>query len=60
MHEVLERTCWHSGQHTRQLMLVLEKLGIQPDGALGDAAFAGLPMPKNVWDNETTWDGAQR
>lgn len=60
LHEVLERTCWHSGQHTRQLMLVLEKLGITPDKALGDDAFAGLPMPKNVWDNEKAWEGAQR
>lgn len=56
LHEVLERTGWHSGQHTRQLMLTLEKLGIQPDGPLGDADFAGLPMPQNVWDNEKTWD----
>ncbi len=60
LHEVLERTCWHSGQHTRQLMLVLEKLGVTPDDALGDEAFAGLPLPKNVWDNEKAWEGAQR
>ncbi len=56
LHEVLERTGWHSGQHARQLMLTLEKLGIAPDGALSEADFAGLPMPKNVWDNEKTWD----
>jgi glutaredoxin len=56
LHEVLERTGWHSGQHSRQLMLTLEKLGIAPDGPLGDADFAGLPMPSNVWDNEQTWD----
>ena len=56
LHEVLERTGWHSGQHTRQLMLVLETLGIAPDQPLSDADFAGLPMPKNVWDNEKTWD----
>lgn len=60
LHEVLERTCWHSGQHTRQLMLVLEKLGVQPNDALGDSAFAGLPMPKNIWDNEKDWEGQQR
>lgn len=60
LHEVLERTCWHSGQHTRQLMLVLEKLGITPDGALGEEAFAGLPLPKNIWDNEMAWEGARR
>lgn len=56
LHEVLERTGWHSGQHLRQLMLVLrDKLGIEPDGPLGDDAFAGLPMPRQVWDNEKAW-----
>ena len=57
LHEVLERTCWHSGQHTRQLMLVLTSLGVAPDGPLTDVDFAGLPMPKEVWDNELTFDG---
>mgnify|MGYP002725631897 CR=1 FL=1 len=56
LHEVLERTGWHSGQHTRQLMLTLEKLGIEPDGPLTDADFKGLPMPEQVWDNEKTFD----
>jgi glutaredoxin len=55
LHEVFERTAWHSGQHTRQLMLTLEKLGIEPADPLSDADFAGLPMPKNVWDNEKIW-----
>ncbi len=56
LHEVLERTGWHSGQHTRQLSLVLDKLGIAPDRPLTDADFAGLPMPNQVWDNEQPWD----
>jgi len=57
MHEVLERTGWHSGQHTRQIMLTLrEKLGVEPDQPLTDADFAGLPMPKEVWDNERSFD----
>ena len=56
LHEVLERTAWHSGQHTRQLMLTLEKLGIAPEAPLTDADFAGLPLPQNVWDNERSWD----
>lgn len=57
LHEVLERTAWHSGQHTRQIILMLrEKLGIQPDGPLHDADFVGLPLPKNVWDNERSFD----
>ncbi len=33
-------------------MLVLEPRGIEPDGRLTDADFAGLPMPAEVWDNE--------
>jgi hypothetical protein len=58
LHEVLERTCWHSGQHTRQLMLVLsDALGIATDGPLSDEDFAGLPMPKQVWDNELDFNG---
>lgn len=57
LHEVLERTGWHSGQHTRQIILVLrEKLGIEPDGALDESTYDGLPMPKNVWDNERSFD----
>ena len=57
LHEVLERTGWHSGQHTRQIILMLrEKLGIEPDEPLVDADFAGLPMPKNIWDNERSFD----
>jgi len=50
MHEVLERTTWHAAQHTRQLALILESHGIEPDEALTPADLAGLPMPKEVWD----------
>ncbi|SRR5258708_6414776 len=50
LHLVLERTAWHSAQHTRQLMMVLDLIGIEPDGKLGAADFAGLPLPENVWD----------
>jgi len=49
LHEFLERTVWHSGQHTRQLIWVLEGLGIAPDGPLGAETFKGLPMPEEVW-----------
>jgi glutaredoxin len=56
LHDFLERTAWHSGQHTRQLALVLEKLGIPPHAKLTEADFAGLPMPANVWDDEKRWD----
>jgi glutaredoxin len=51
-HQFLERTTWHSGQHTRQLMWVLEGLGVAPDRPLPPATFTGLPMPEKVWDDE--------
>lgn len=50
MLEVMERTAWHSAQHTRQLMLILETHGIQPDQPLTAADLAGLPLPDEVWD----------
>ena len=53
---MFERTCWHSGQHTRQLMLVLESLDLQPDQPLTNEDLAGLPMPNEVWDNELSFD----
>ena len=51
-HKVLERTCWHTAQHCRQLMAVLDQLGIEPDGPLGAAELEGLPLPEKVWDSE--------
>jgi len=50
LHQVLERCVWHSAQHARQLMMVLELLGIPADDPLTEADFAGLPMPAGVWD----------
>ena len=56
LHEVLERTGWHSGQHVRQINLLLkEKLSINPKKSLDETIFAGLPMPKNIWDNERSF-----
>ena len=52
LHQVLERTAWHGAQHARQLMMVLGTLGIAPDGPLGAADLAGLPLPEKVWDDE--------
>jgi glutaredoxin len=52
LHEYLERTTWHSGQHVRQMMMVLGMLGIAPDRPIGQETFAGLPMPDKVWDDE--------
>jgi hypothetical protein len=50
LHELLERTTWHSGQHVRQYMMLLEKEGVTHHRPLVDADFAKLPMPQNVWD----------
>jgi hypothetical protein len=50
LHEVLERSTWHIGQHTRQWMMLLDMAGVQFERPLGDADFADLPMPKQVWD----------
>ena len=50
LHNVLERCTWHSTQHTRQLMMVLSILGIEPANPLDDADLAGLPLPTDVWD----------
>ena len=52
LHEYLERTTWHSGQHVRQLTMVLTMLGIEPDRPPAKELFAGLPMPDKVWDDE--------
>jgi len=50
LHEVLERSTWHIGQHTRQWTMLLDIAGVQFERPLGDADFADLPMPKQVWD----------
>ncbi len=50
LHEVLERTTWHPCQHVRQLMTLLERLGIQPDQPLTAEDLSGLPLPEGVWD----------
>jgi len=52
-HDFLERTTWHSGQHTRQMMMILEDfIGVKPKEPLGPETWAGLPMPEKVWDDE--------
>lgn len=51
-HEFLERTTWHAGQHSRQLMWILEdKFQIAPDRPIPPDTWAGLPMPEKVWDD---------
>jgi len=50
LHEYLERTTWHVGQHVRQWVMLLDMAGISADRPPGGADFADLPMPSQVWD----------
>lgn len=50
LHELMERTTWHAGQHVRQYMMLLEKEGVSHHWPLVAADFVKLPMPQNVWD----------
>jgi hypothetical protein len=49
-HKVFERVTWHSAQHCRQLIAVLERMGIRADGPLTASDLAGLPMPERLWE----------
>lgn len=50
MHTVFERSTWHSAQHARQLIHVLERFGIEPDGRLTPQDLAGLPLPERLFE----------
>ena len=50
MHQLFERSTWHSAQHTRQLMAILERLEIEPDEPLSADDLAGLPLPEGLWE----------
>jgi glutaredoxin len=49
LHQMLHATVYSLTQHTRQLMTVLEMLGVEPDGPLGGNDYAGLELPVGVW-----------
>ena len=49
-HRVYERVTWHSAQHCRQLVAVLERMGIEPDRPLTPQDLAGLPLPERLWE----------
>jgi glutaredoxin/uncharacterized damage-inducible protein DinB len=49
LHELLERCAWHSAQHARQIIAVLEASGVAADGPLSAEDYAGLPMPAGLW-----------
>lgn len=50
LHELMERTTWHCGQHVRQYMMLLEKEGVAHHTPLAPPDFTRLPFPQNVWD----------
>lgn len=50
LHQLFERSTWHSAQHTRQLIAVLERFGIPPDDRLSSEDLAGLPLPEGLWE----------
>ena len=48
--KLFERATWHSAQHCRQLVAVLERMDIAPDRPLTAADLAGLPLPERLWE----------
>ena len=50
LHLLLERSTWHCAQHARQLIAVLERFGIEPEGRISAADLAGLPLPERLWE----------
>ena len=50
LHHVMERCTWHSAQHARQIVAVLERFGIAADGPLTASDYAGLPLPTGLWE----------
>ena len=51
-HEMLERTVWHTAQHTRQIASLLGQAGVEPDRPLGSADIEGLPLTERIWDDD--------
>ena len=58
--DLLERTAWHTAQHTRQLAAVLQTLNIELSDELTDDDLKGLPLPNHVYDDEVSLDGKSR
>jgi len=50
LHHVLERCVWHSAQHARQIIAVLEGFGVAVDAPLTAKDYAGLPLPAGLWE----------
>jgi glutaredoxin len=50
VHELLERSTWHCAQHGRQLIDVLHRYSIDPDGPLVAEDLSGLPLPEGLFE----------
>lgn len=50
LHHLIERCTWHSAQHARQIVALLEGFGVEAKPALTEAHYAGLPMPAGLWE----------
>ena len=49
VHELLERTTWHAGQHMRQIYHMLQEARVLPGGLPDAAVLEGLPLPREMW-----------
>lgn len=47
--DVMDRTTYHVAQHARQLMLMLEGCGVQPDRPITMDDLQGIPVPEAAW-----------
>ncbi|SEM06073.1 Glutaredoxin [Variovorax sp. YR750] len=50
MHVFLERSVWHSAQHTRQIISWAESDGIALGRRLTSDVLDGLPLPRGLWE----------
>lgn len=50
MHQLFERSTWHSAQHARQMIAILERFGIEPNRPLTAEDLSGLPLPEGLWE----------
>lgn len=50
MHSFLERSVWHTAQHTRQLLWWSKQNGLEVHKDLTEEVLEGLPMPKGLWE----------
>ena len=50
MHSFLERSVWHTAQHTRQILWWCKENGILVEQQLTEEILQGLPVPKGLWE----------